>query len=275
MRLSVWRYAMIGSMNNSPFSLANPLYDIATGQNFASDDIQFKPIIDVLELLFGAMAFGNFFINVIDFRTFTYPYNSPSAVHVLGYPPEQISNLNWLTQNIHPDDLPIFMDYGSRSMQYIAGLAPDRKKNFMINHCYRVFHGTKGEYIWLYQQNHMSYIDANGAVVYSISLVTDVTHLVGNQQKPTWAVIERVEGGLSRFHIGSDEGRALKGKNIFTSREKDVLTLLAQGNSAPMIAEKLNISYQTVLTHKKNILMKSKSGNISEAVAYTIQLGYL
>jgi len=258
----------------SPFINSNPLYEAATLQNFSAEEIRFEPIIDVLDILFSSMAFGNYFINVIDFRDFSYPYNSPSTMHVVGHSPEG-KDLNWLTSVLHPKDLPIFLEYGGKAISHITSLPIEKKKRAMFNHCYRIYHGIKNEYIWLYQQHHMSHIDSNGAIVYSISFITDVTHLLSNQLTPSWSVTERLDDGTSLFHIGSTHDNIKMGSKLFTIREYEVLRLFTQGYSARDVSAQLKMSYQTVLSHKKKILRKTNSKNISEAVTFALNLGYL
>lgn len=263
--------------NQSPFILSNPLYQIAAGQNFYGEEIQFKPIIDVLELLFNQVALGSFFINVIDFRTYTYPYNSPNVTRVLGYEKDEIGNIEWLMSNVHPDDLPIFMDYTVKVLSYVQALPLEQKTRAMINHCFRVLHGKRKEYIWIYQQHHMSYIDKNGALVYTISLVTDVTHLRKNQTKPTWSVTERLDDGSVIIHISSeyDLPKQTNEKLKLTARESEVIKLAAQGFLIKEIAAMLKIGSQTVITHRKNIMKKTATKNMTQAVAVSLNLGYL
>jgi DNA-binding NarL/FixJ family response regulator len=56
-----------------------------------------------------------------------------------------------------------------------------------------------------------------------------------------------------------------------TKKEKEVLTLLADGNSYKMVADKLGISYYTVNTHVKHIYDKLQVHSIGEAVSLAIK----
>lgn len=50
---------------------------------------------------------------------------------------------------------------------------------------------------------------------------------------------------------------------MLSDRELEVLELLLHGLSNKDVAEKLNLSYHTVTTHRRNIMKKTKSKNIS------------
>jgi DNA-binding NarL/FixJ family response regulator len=56
-----------------------------------------------------------------------------------------------------------------------------------------------------------------------------------------------------------------------TTKEKEVLTLLAAGNSYKMIAAKMNISYFTVNTHIRNIYEKLQVHSVGQAVSLALK----
>ncbi|HTN46215.1 MAG TPA: response regulator transcription factor [Flavipsychrobacter sp.] len=56
--------------------------------------------------------------------------------------------------------------------------------------------------------------------------------------------------------------------STLSQRENEVLTLLSNGDSYKMIADKLNVSYHTVNTHMKKIYEKLHVSSSGEAVAY-------
>jgi DNA-binding NarL/FixJ family response regulator len=68
------------------------------------------------------------------------------------------------------------------------------------------------------------------------------------------------------------------GKNIIasklSSREKEVLQLIAEGNSSKEIAEKLFLSSKTVDVHRNNIMKKIDLYTIPELTKYAIQKGF-
>jgi DNA-binding NarL/FixJ family response regulator len=60
-----------------------------------------------------------------------------------------------------------------------------------------------------------------------------------------------------------------------TAREKEVLELVANGNSTKQIADKLKISIRTVESHRINMLKKMKVNNSAELIKKAIELKLL
>ena len=80
-----------------------------------------------------------------------------------------------------------------------------------------------------------------------------------------------VEDYLKRVEAGEEKERY----DGLTSREKEVLTLIAQGLSNQQIAEKLYISIKTVQTHRAHILEKLGLHDRTELVRYAIRKGLI
>jgi DNA-binding NarL/FixJ family response regulator len=59
-------------------------------------------------------------------------------------------------------------------------------------------------------------------------------------------------------------------QNVISDREIDVLKLLATGLSNKEIADKLNISINTVITHRKNISQKTGIKSVSGLTIYAV-----
>ena len=59
-------------------------------------------------------------------------------------------------------------------------------------------------------------------------------------------------------------------RDTITERETDVLKLLAEGKSNKEIADKLNISINTVITHRKNISQKTGIKSVSGLTIYAV-----
>jgi two-component system, NarL family, nitrate/nitrite response regulator NarL len=70
-------------------------------------------------------------------------------------------------------------------------------------------------------------------------------------------------------------GRREDDRPVLTPREQEVLTYLADGSSAPQIAEKLYLSTTTVKTHLANLYGKLGVSDRAAAVAEAMRRGLL
>lgn len=79
---------------------------------------------------------------------------------------------------------------------------------------------------------------------------------------------------LTQFLSGMEEHLRDKSE-FYTLREREVLALLAQGQSSKQIAEELFITERTVESHRKNMMDKSHVKNIAELIAHASSLGII
>jgi len=63
------------------------------------------------------------------------------------------------------------------------------------------------------------------------------------------------------------------GSDILSDREREVLQLMAEGNSTKHIAGKLHISVKTVETHRRQIMNKLDIHTVAELTKYAIRKG--
>lgn len=142
------------------------------------------------------------------------------------------------------------------------------------------------EYRLLLQNGQIKYVhercetifDQNGKAVRSVSTVQDIT-----ERK-----LMKLEGGALLRRIESlilelDDRLAStpsEEKNVTGSEEKptqlskrhlDVLELIATGFTSAEIAERLNISQTTVITHRRNLMRKLGLHSAAELTAYAIK----
>lgn len=63
--------------------------------------------------------------------------------------------------------------------------------------------------------------------------------------------------------------------SVLTSREVEVLQLLAEGRSTKQAASTLNVSIKTIETHRQNIMKKLDINNIVDLIKYAIREGII
>ncbi len=91
------------------------------------------------------------------------------------------------------------------------------------------------------------------------------------------AISEASSGGapmstvIARKVVSFFNRNASEKENALTPKEKEVLKLLVEGNSYKMIADELDISFETVKSHIKKIYEKLHVNSQSQAVAKAIR----
>ena len=116
------------------------------------------------------------------------------------------------------------------------------------------------------------------AVIFSVgTLETDL--IIHNRLRnsilfPKLDKLNSTDIGSMQHSIIASNTRPSK-KNLLTKRETEILKLIVRGNLNKQIADKLNISLNTVLTHRKNILSKTSIRTVSGLTLYCISNGLL
>lgn len=98
------------------------------------------------------------------------------------------------------------------------------------------------------------------------------------EEEPAWRAavseVRRFLGAAAPEAVSSPPAAAIpQSPETLTSREIEVLRLIALGRTNREIAEELVISYNTAINHVKRILSKTGSANRVEAAAYAISHG--
>ena len=114
---------------------------------------------------------------------------------------------------------------------------------------------------------------ASGYLLKTVStdeLVSAVRAVIGGAQVLQPSALEAVlHDYLARVH----DPLAHRPAEELTAREREVLKLIAEGNSNQDIAELLCLSRKTVETHRGNIMEKLKLHKVTDLVKYAIREG--
>lgn len=76
---------------------------------------------------------------------------------------------------------------------------------------------------------------------------------------------------IEEMRINPVESRSKQNGSILTPREREVIKLLAEGNSVRKVADLLGLSAKTVEAHKFNLMRKLDIHNKAQLVTYAIQ----
>jgi DNA-binding NarL/FixJ family response regulator len=123
-------------------------------------------------------------------------------------------------------------------------------------------------FLTLYESDQMAkavmQIGAKGLILKSDAVRDLVTAVEAVQRGATF-----FSSRLTRNAV--TENPVLPMKDLLTSRERQVVQLLAEGKSSKEVAAVLNLSVKTAETHRSNIMRKLGAHSVSELVMYAVR----
>ncbi len=129
-----------------------------------------------------------------------------------------------------------------------------------------------GDYARILYQGIMLEHDDKGRILRTLGVHTDITYLK-QEGKPILSIIGM--NGEPSYPDLISNNVFVEAKEGLTKREKQVLKLLIEGRLSKEISSILNISKQTVDTHRKNMLRKNNLTNTSELIGKAIRHGWI
>jgi len=120
----------------------------------------------------------------------------------------------------------------------------------------------------------MLHIGVAGYVVKNCSK-QELLAAIGKVQMGKSFFSDEVHESLRNKYINKRENGQYEKDIVITSREKEIVQLLAKSFTNEKIAAKLNISFRTVETHRKNIMQKTGSHNLAGLLTYFYSKGLL
>jgi DNA-binding CsgD family transcriptional regulator len=213
---------------------------------------------------------GEYYYFVNHIPTLKFDYLSTQAASVLGYPFESLS-LQSILGVIHPDDLPYFFDFEAKIAEFFNRLPVDKIQKYKTRYDYRV-KKADGNYIRVLQQILTIENGADGAIIRTLGIHTDITHLKP-KGKPMLSIIG-LEGEPSYIDI-KIKSKFIEATDGLRKREKEIIALLISGKTNLEIAAQLHISKHTVETHRKNMLRRLNLKSTPQLVSRAIQEGWV
>lgn len=212
---------------------------------------------------------GKFYHYLFDLQAAEFTYMSDSVKDVLGYEREEVS-VPFFLELIHPHDFPYFLSFEEKVVEFFNQLPSEKINKYKVRYDYRI-RSKSGEYTRILHQMLSIVPDLNVAT-HTLCFHTDITYLK-NEGTPLLSFIG-LDGEPSFVDVGN-----LHDFQPFlpplSERELDIIKHLAEGLTSVEIAFQLNISAETVKTHRKNILRKMDSNKTVDLIAKVIKEGWL
>jgi DNA-binding CsgD family transcriptional regulator len=241
----------------------------AVGSQYNSADIQIddKKILEVIPEL-------GYYYYLYDTVNHEIIFVSESIEPILGIARAEF-NLNVLFNHVHLKDRSHILACEALFCQYFSSYINRRDyTSYTSSYCFRV-RVASGLYHLLLHQGIAYSIDRNGFIRYMLYVDRLIEHAAVNNSM--LASFKSSNGSPSYLGIDPYSTNGLiKFKNIsFTKREEEIISMLSKGFTAEEIAGKLHLSFNTIRTHKQNLLRKAGVKNSIELVALALKMGVL
>jgi Response regulator containing a CheY-like receiver domain and an HTH DNA-binding domain len=217
-------------------------------------------------LLINPLPFGTC---LIDYSQKKYLHTSQNTEDITGYnssdfpngPESQVSKM-------HPDDRQIFTEHLFPDIiHYLLTLPISEYERYRFSFSYRYFRKDSSMTHLLQQSTYLE-PTSDGKPLLNMVVFSDIGDFkTDDRMILTISYLAGTKGYIPIFkkHYTAQEYSHISG------RELQILRLSMEGLSSKLIAEKLYLSIHTVKNHKRNMMDKTSSRNISELIHYAVK----
>lgn len=210
---------------------------------------------------------------ILDIGAQEFSFVSNNIIGYFGHHASTFSRGGLLFKNevVHPDDLPNIWKFFKIYWQHVNLIPSIERAKYKFTFDYRIIKPC-GEEARILEQ----------VIIFQQDLVGNITHILGTFTDITgWKKSGEQLATLSstiddKVILLKPEGnKSQKSQAILSRREIEIVKLLAQGYSSKCIADKLNISFNTVNTHRQHIIKKTNTRNTGELVQFAAGVGMI
>ncbi len=204
-------------------------------------------------------------IYVMDWKLSKITYQR-GVEEMLGYSPEEF-DMNLALNYFHPDDT----NFVNRIIKGLVAHSIQNKVNRKVHYLNLTFRLRRKDnsYVKVLRKSSYYEVDEKGRLVSNFSCLTDI-EFIGNNNKVEWDLFM---SNIDKEGFKKNVHQEFVG--FFTKKENEIIKLLAKGNTSKEISEKMFVSPNTVPTHRKNILRKSRCHNLKELLEFSEKNGIL
>jgi DNA-binding CsgD family transcriptional regulator len=234
----------------------------------ATGDLRIE--LELYKKLLNFFQVGDYYYFIFNIRNLGFDLVSPHVEKMLGYTPAEFT-VPFLMDCIHPEDRPWFLAFETSTAEFLLTLPVEKLMKYKTRYDFRC-KKKNGDYIRVLHQVAVIEHDEQGGIIRTLGVHTDITHLKPDG-KPVVSYIG-MDGEPSYLNVDV-KNTFVKSKEVLSGREKQVLMLLMEGRLSKEIGSILNISKQTVDSHRKNMIHKNNLNNTSELIVKAIKEGWV
>jgi DNA-binding CsgD family transcriptional regulator len=240
--------------------------ELLDSQRFIEEDLDYAILEGHIRFLDQLDKLGNSAISIFDLHKRDHVFISGNYATLFGYDLKEIEKEGWqfFDKDYHPDDLLALTEAGMYFLEMGLNLPSETLKDFKLIYDYRR-KNKQGNYIRVIEQQNALELDKHGNVWLALS-VLDISPDKDISTPFRCRLVNSKTGELFHFPPAEELPK-------LSSREIEILSLIAKGLISKQIADKLYISVNTVNTHRQRIIEKLNVSNTAEAIQYASRLG--
>lgn len=240
-------------------------------QDFNIEKLDYSILDRHIGFLESIKSVHNSAISIFDLAKMQHVYVSSTFEGLLGWDLEEARKPGheYTDSRMHPDDLEHLDRVSSQFFDLFLQIKYEDRQN--IEHYKMIMdYRTKqkdNSYVRVIEQHKLLEFDDRDNIWLSLSIL-DLSPDQDISSLCRYRIINSKTGELYHFPNQIKE-------NSLSTREQEVLALLARGLISKQIADQLFISVNTVNTHRQRIIEKLSVSNTTEAVQYVSKLGLI
>ncbi|OMP32018.1 response regulator transcription factor [Mangrovimonas sp. DI 80] len=264
--------------NNQPATIINFWKENYT-KNIALDDT-FRNSEQLIKIA-NIFTPGASYYYILNLKTLTIDYISPSVEKILGIPPEEVT-MEKMLEKVQECEFQKILKKEQTIQDFFFRFLPKGDiLSYKIIFTYNRVDQSEQIKTMMVQTSIIA-LSEEILPKHIISIHTDISHLKVKSTNEVSFI--HLDGEKSYYNICSQSGCFCPNNSIdkkkdwiecITKREKEIIQHLAKGESTKTIANLLHISAETVKTHRRNIALKSGASNTVELISQCINAGMI
>lgn len=223
-----------------------------------------KHINKIIELD-AYLPYSSTFFCITNTQNLSFEYISKNMFSCLGldYDVMKSKGMNYFWSRMHPDDIEPWLQALNELMAFtLSNISVEERSRMSYTWNYRI-KNVHDLYVNVIQNTTPLEFDENDKPIIGLAHYTVLDSKIKLQVSATAKLLNEHNEYETKFF--NNYSQKLFSASI-SNRERDVVRLLVLNNSSKQIAEKLNISSNTVDTHRRNILKKLNVSSTGELI---------
>lgn len=245
--------------------------------HYLEKEIAIQEIKQLLELI-KAFPIGKQFsmpsFFVLDYTTRKYPLLTGRVQEIIGHHPRDFldGGIDFVIDIFHKDDFVILNEkMFSTVVEYFKTTPHHQHQQYIFSHTYRLTNNL-GKLVTILQKGSYITDEKTNLPLYSFGFCMDITSLKNDScMVQTIDKYDKDKDGYNYYNITTNYYYPDPSISILTKREIEILLHMGDGLSSKQIADKLWLSENTVMNHRKNMLRKTNTKNVAELIAYAFK----